>query len=330
VLFSDYLSMCSKNPASSDQNPAGSTYLCGMNAKQIAKLTGHNGSIYTIVQGQEAHKVLTGAGDGWVIEWDLTNFETAKVVAKVETNIFSMAYLKNNNWVVVGNMFGGLHWVDLNAKTDLKNSQFHEKGVFDILELDNHIYTVGGKGKLAKWNIETQSIVESIQLSNQSLRSIDYDYFGKRFVVGSSDNSIYFLDNMLNIKHRIVSAHENSVFTAKFAENGTKLFSGSRDAHLKVWDLNDNFVNINSQPAHWFTINNIAFHPTKALLATASRDKTIKIWNKNTYELLKVIDVIKLGGHINSVNKLLWTNYNDWLISVSDDRTVMVWDISDQ
>ena len=298
-----------------------------MEVKQIAKLTGHNGSIYTIVQGNEQHKILTGAGDGWVIEWDLTNFETAKVVAKVETNIFSMAYLKKKNWGVVGNMFGGLHWVDLNEKKDLKNAAFHEKGVFDILELDGHIYTVGGKGKLAKWNIETLSIVESIQLSNQSLRSIDYDNLGKRFVVGSSDNSIYFLDKDLNIKHRIESAHENSVFTTKFTGNGTQLFSGSRDAHLKVWDLNENFENISSQPAHWFTINNIVFHPTKPLFATASRDKTIKIWDKNTYELLKVIDVIKFGGHINSVNKLLWTYYNDWLISVSDDRTVIVWEI---
>jgi WD40 repeat protein len=298
-----------------------------MDVQQIAKLTGHKGSIYTIVEGSEPHKVLSGAGDGWVIEWDLTNFETAKVVAKVETNIFSMAYLKSKNWLAVGNMFGGLHWVDLNQKKDLKNVAFHKKGIFDILEVGEHIYTVGGDGKLAKWNIETQQVVESIQLTNASLRSIDYDKFGKRFVIGASDNSIYFLDNNLNIKHKIEAAHENSIFTTKFVENGTKLLSGSRDAHLKVWDLNKNFENINSQAAHLFTINNIASHQNHLLFATASRDKIIKIWDLNTYKLLKVIDVIKFGGHINSVNKLWWSNYNNWLISVSDDRTVIVWQI---
>jgi WD40 repeat protein len=298
-----------------------------MNVKQIAKLTGHKGSIYTIVEGSEPHKVLSGAGDGWVIEWDLMNFETAKVVAKVETNIFSMAYLKSKNWLAVGNMFGGLHWVDLNQKTDLKNVAFHEKGIFDILEFGDHIYTVGGDGKLAKWNIEAQQVIESIQLTNTSLRSIDYDEFGKRFVVGASDNSIYFLDNNLNIKHKMEAAHENSVFTTRFVENGTKLLSGGRDAHLKVWDLNGNFENIDSQAAHLFTINNIASHPNQPFFATASRDKMMKIWDSNTYKLLKVIDVIKFGGHINSVNKLLWSNYNNWLISVSDDRTVIVWQV---
>ncbi len=299
-----------------------------MNVKQITKLTGHKGSIYTIVQGNEPHKILSGAGDGWVIEWDLTNFETAKVIAKVETNIFSMAYLKSQNWLAVGNMFGGLHWVDLNQKTDLKNVAFHEKGIFDILQVDNFIFTAGGDGKFAKWNIETQQVTQSIQLTNSSLRSIDYDPLGKRFVIGASDHSIYFLDDELTLKHQIETAHDNSIFTTKFSQNGTKLFSGSRDAHLKVWDLNQNFEQINSQPAHLFTINNLVFHPTKSLLATASRDKTIKIWDLETNQLLKVIDVVKFGGHINSVNKLLWSNYNDWLISVSDDRTVIVWEIN--
>lgn len=298
-----------------------------MNVKQIAKLTGHKGSIYTIVQGNEPHKVLSGAGDGWVIEWDLTNFETAKVIAKVETNIFSMAYLKTQNLLAVGNMFGGLHWVDLNQKTDLKNIAFHEKGIFDIMQVGDFIFTVGGDGKFAKWNIASQQVVASIQLANSSLRSIDYDGLGKRFAIGGSDNSIYFLDDELTLKHQLNTAHDNSIFTAKFTQNGTKLFSGSRDAHLKVWDLNKNFENISSQPAHLFTINNLTFHPTKPLFATASRDKTIKIWDLETYQLLKVIDVVKFGGHINSVNKLLWSNYNDWLISVSDDRTVIVWEI---
>lgn len=298
-----------------------------MNVKQIAKLTGHKGSIYTIVQGDEPHKVLSGAGDGWVIEWDLTNFKMAKVIAKVESNIFSMAYLKDRNWLAVGNMFGGLHWLDLNSKTDLKNVAFHEKGIFDILQIQDAIFTVSGDGILAKWKVETQQVTHSIQLTNSSLRSIDYDKLGKRFVVAGSDNSIYFLDDNLTLKHKIEAAHDNSIFTAKFNKNGTKIFSGSRDAHLKIWDLNENFETISNQPAHLFTINNLTFHPTKPLFATASRDKTIKIWDLESYKLLKVIDVVKFGGHINSVNKLLWSNYNDWLISVSDDRTVIVWEI---
>ena len=80
-------------------------------------------------------------------------------------------------------------------------------------------------------------------------------------------------------------------------------------------------------PAHMFTINDIVFSPDGKLMATAGRDKHIKIWDAEAFNLLKVIDREKFGGHINSVNKLFWSNWNNYLISCGDDKAVMVWEI---
>ena len=81
-----------------------------------------------------------------------------------------------------------------------------------------------------------------------------------------------------------------------------------------------------AQPAHWFTINAIAFHPNGQFFATASRDKTIKIWDANTFELLKVLEVIRDKGHVNSVNALLWHPYQELLLSAGDDRSIIIWE----
>ena len=84
----------------------------------------------------------------------------------------------------------------------------------------------------------------------------------------------------LKLTGRIEQAHENSVFSDCYHPNLPLLLSGGRDAHLKAWRLDDDFTNTYSQPAHWFTVNAIAFHPEAKWLATASRDKTIKIFSK--------------------------------------------------
>ena len=56
-------------------------------------------------------------------------------------------------------------------------------------------------------------------------------------------------------------------------------------------------------------------------------DKSIKVWEAETLQLLKVIDRARHAGHGTSVNKLLWLADGRALISASDDRTLSVWAI---
>ena len=44
--------------------------------------------------------------------------------------------------------------------------------------------------------------------------------------------------------------------------------------------------------------------------------------------MLLRIDKSKNEGHTYSVNKLLWSDFNNYLISTGDDKTIMVWEIA--
>ena len=297
-------------------------------ASKIATLTGHNSAIFSIIPYKAPHLFLSGAGDGWIVEWNFNDPEMGNLVAKVETQIFSLCYLADANKVVAGNMNGGVHWVDLANPKETKNILQHEKGVFAIQEIGNSLLTAGGAGMLTRWDIEQQKTVESLHLSNQSLRCMAYSPQRNELAIGASDHHIYLLDaDTLAIKQTIKAAHENSVFTIKYSPNQQFLISGGRDAHLRVRDLHQDGKEVSFQPAHWYTINDIAFHPKAPIFATASRDKTIKIWDAETYELLKVIETVRDQGHLNSVNRLFWSTFNDYLVSCGDDRSIMVWDI---
>ncbi|NJL74572.1 MAG: hypothetical protein HC892_05540 [Saprospiraceae bacterium] len=168
--------------------------------------------------------------------------------------------------------------------------------------------------------------LESIQLTYSSIRSLDYSPARNEIVVGASDKNIYFLDaTTLALKRTILNAHTSSVFVVKYAPNQTTLWSGGRDAHLKVWALDTDKL-LFSESAHWFTINDIQFHPQGHLAASASRDKTVKIWQTEDYKLIKVLETFRDHGHVNSVNRLLWTSYQYQLLSCSDDRSIIIWE----
>jgi WD40 repeat protein len=298
--------------------------------KKIANFVGHQGSIFALAQGRSPQHFLSAAGDGWVVEWDFQKPELGRVIAKVDTQLFSMATIGDAFRAVVGDMNGGVHWLDFSDVNATRDIAHHSKGTFSILEIGNVIFTAGGDGILSSWDTQTMRSMASFQLSNFSLRVLAHSIERQEIAVGTSDRYIYILDSQsLEIKTRIESAHNNSVFALAYSPCGRYLMSGGRDAQLKVWDLENGLNCISAQSAHWYTINDIVFHPSRKIFATASRDKTIRLWHSETFELLKSIDTIHHGCHINSVNRLLWLPDGKHLISCSDDRSVMAWEIGE-
>jgi len=297
-------------------------------AKKIAQLTGHRAAVFAVEAGPEPHTILSGAGDGWIVEWSLDDPENGKLIAKVDTNIFSLKYIQSTGALIVGDMHGGVHWVKPGHPDSTKDIAHHKKGVYAILELDDFIFTLGGDGKITRWSIKEERSLESLELSHHSLRSIVWSRTRNELAIGASDEHIYILDaDTLAIKQTIHNAHGKSVFAVHYSPDERYLFSGGRDAHLKIWDCKNDYAPIFSEAAHWFTINAIAFDPSGQLFATASRDKTLRIWDAKDFSLKKSLDLKKYGGHINSVNDLYWSPYRNELISASDDRSLIIWEI---
>ncbi len=289
--------------------------------------TGHNAAIYALCAGIQPRQWISAGGDGWIVAWNHDDPETGHLLASVETQVFSLISLPKLDTLVAGNMNGGVHWINLSHPEQTRNIQHHQKGVYDLLKVENHVFSVGGDGILSRWDVSTGRALESLHLSNKALRCMVHSPGRNELAIGASDGSIYLLDaTTLSIKEVLKKAHDPSVFCLLYAPDGSKLFSGGRDAMLRLWNLHTNTLE-GSWPAHKYTVNHLACSPDGRYLASASRDRSIKIWDTQTVELLKVIDTIRYGGHVNSVNNLLWMN--DGLISCSDDRTMAVWSIVD-
>jgi WD40 repeat protein len=295
-----------------------------LHIKKIHTCTGHRAALYALAPGRDARHFLSAGGDGWIVEWNIDDPETGRLVASVESRVFSLA--KADKWLIAGNMNGGIHWIDPAEPEQTRNLLYHQKGVYAIQCIGDEVFTAGGDGMLTRWSATSGSRIERLHLSNQALRALAYDPVLNLLAAGGGDRSIYLLDaQTLELKQVLKAAHANSVFSLAFSPDHHHLLSGGRDAMLRVWDVRAGFDLHLELPAHWFTLNHLVFSPDGALLATASRDKTIKIWDARDFALLKVIDTMRFGAHLNSVNRLLW--YPDCLISCSDDQTAVLWEI---
>ncbi len=290
--------------------------------------TGHSAGVFSLGDGETANSFISGAGDGIAALWDIDGKDSAKGLAQITSSIFALYLNAKNNHLYAGTLDGGIHITDLIQKAEVHKFSPDGNIIYAITPIQNHQIAIGsGSGKVYIWDANKNILVHSIQVSKNSIRSIIYSALSNEIVMSCSDFNLYVYDaSTFSLKYTLIG-HTNSVFCCAFGKGERFLVSGSRDAQLIVWDAENQYQKAKSIPAHMFTVNDIKFSPDGRLFATAGRDKHIKIWDAATHNLLKVIDKEKYEGHINSVNKLFWSNWNNSLISCGDDRSIMVWGI---
>ena len=74
---------------------------------------------------------------------------------------------------------------------------------------------------------------------------------------------------------------------------------------------------------HKSWVYGVSFSPNGKMLASASSDKTVKLWDTSTYKEIKT-----LTGHTDEVNGIRFSPDGKMLASASADKTVKLWDTS--
>jgi WD40 repeat protein len=299
--------------------------MSGIEVEKISTLTGHKDCIYTLEMSDKDHIFFSAAADGMVVAWDLEKPDTGELIAKVPNSIYAIEYVNPVNQLIVGQNFEGLHLIDLGSRKEISSVKITSAAIFDIKWIGEYVIVATGDGFVLILEAENLSTIAKLKVSEKSARSIAVNRQKNVFAVGFSDNSIRIFDLKKFDLIYTIPAHQNSIFTLEFSKDGRYLLSGGRDAHLKIWDVEDGFTLKESIVAHMYAINDIDYRSDGKYFASCSMDKSIKVWEAEKFKLLKVIDKSRHAGHGTSVNKLLWSSYNDLLISCSDDRTISIW-----
>lgn len=295
---------------------------------KLKSFTGHRDCIYTLERSSEPAVFFSGAGDGLVAKWNLSDSEDGQLIAQLPNSVYALHFYEPENQLIIGQNFEGIHLIDLTINKEIKSLKLGKHAIFDMRSYGQRLFAGTGDGTVFVVDLSSWQILKQLRNAEKSARSIAINPKQGEVAVAYSDNRIriYDLDSFA-LKY-VLEAHNNSVFTIKYSPDFRYLLSGSRDAHLKIWDTAKKYQLADDIVAHMYAINNIDFSPNEKYFVTCSMDKSIKVWEAESFKLLKVIDKSRHAGHGTSVNKLLWTDYNDLLLSASDDRSISVWDIN--
>jgi WD40 repeat protein len=120
---------------------------------------------------------------------------------------------------------------------------------------------------------------------------------------------------------------EAEVHAVAISPDGKKLVAGGFDRKITSWQLDTKallrpFLYLNSSYSHSGGVSSLTFSRDRKILASASGDKTIRLWGGYTGECKRT-----LNGHSDTVWSIAISPDSQTLVSGSADKTIRVWSL---
>jgi len=150
--------------------------------------------------------------------------------------------------------------------------------------------------------------------------STKYNYDGTRLVSGARDDTIKMWNTLDGGQLIYTIQLDADVRSVDFNHDGSHIVSLSRNL-VQVWDAEKGSP-IMTLNEHTEPIRMVTYSPDGTLIASASEDNTIKIWDATNEGPAK----LTLEGHLGDVTSIDFNPSGDRLVSCSSDSTIKTWD----
>ena len=149
--------------------------------------------------------------------------------------------------------------------------------------------------------------------------SVSASHDGKLVAAGCGDSIIRIWDVQTGYLVERLRGHGESVRSVAFTPDGSGLISGSDDNKVKRWDLTP-FLECDAR------MEPLPFATSSALVSASSPGRSLTVPGKEGGERGSVC-TMTFDGHIRCVRSAAVSHDGQWVVSGSDDRTVLFWNV---
>ncbi|MEA5566209.1 eIF2A-related protein [Anabaena sp. UHCC 0399] len=289
------------------------------NGKLINSWNAHNGWVNSVAFSPDGKMIASGGEDNLLKLWRTDNGALIQTVPGHTARITCVKFSHNGKFIASASGDKTIKLWNYEGKL-LQTLAAHNDQVNHInFSPDNQILASASADRTIKlWQLDGK-LLKTIQGHGEQVKDITFSPDGKYIASGSSDKTIKFWQVKAD-----KTDEANHVQEVKFTPDGKTFISGGWDGKVTIWQRTQilNASPIIEFTAHQDMIQAVGISSDGKILATASADKTIKIWHIQTQQLLQT-----LTGHQDRVTSISFSPDNQMIATASADKTIKIWQL---
>nr|KAJ0224943.1 hypothetical protein LSAT_V11C100014470 [Lactuca sativa] len=194
----------------------------------------------------------------------------------------------------------------------------------DLHPTEPWILTSLYSGTVCIWDYQSQAMAKSFEVTELPVRSAKFVARKQWVVAGADDMFIRVYNYNTMDKVKVFEAHTDYIRCVAVHPTLPYILSSSDDMLIKLWDWEKSWYCTQIFEGHSHYVMQVTINPKDTnTFASASLDRTIKIWNLGSPDPNFTLD-----AHLKGVNCVDYFTGGDkpYLITGSDDHTAKVWD----
>ena len=273
-----------------------------------------------VVSGGEGGSIIVHSTSSNKVEYRADNVFTG--------SISGLCYLPNGSLVACGYNSGGANLKVFSPSLELVQTLVGHDGwvwCVTVSPSGSHLASGGGDKKVMIWSEPGEGgewvRVQVLEDHTSRICAVCFSPDGKQLATGSWDKSInlYSFKEENAILAHTLEGHTGTVKSLSFSPDCKLLCSGSYDKSIKFWNPADGSLVKSIDEAHTDYVISVSYSPNgRVLVSAAWNDKTMKIWDAETFELKHTFEQEFI------TNQLTITADSNYIVSANADHTVRI------
>lgn len=311
-----------------------------LNQKRLKVLRGHRTSVQSCAYARSGRYIASASLDGEVRLWATKSGATIGTIMGHAQSVTCLAFSEEGAVLVTGSNDQTLKMWSSTLGTPVKvNSSGEDGPVLCLAGNSKRQQVLAGhrSGVVRMLEIRTRKTVTEIPHGNIPITTVSWGPKNDGYcLTGAADGSLRVWE-LLRVDKRFAELQGHSSLVRCSVWSDTLLASGSEDMTINIWPSSamyyskmkksaDPFVVQPNMTLHGHTgpVNSLSISSNGLLLASASADMSVILWDTITFKKVHIFDAC----HKDWINACMFSDTNpDLLITSSNDFTLKLWDV---